>query len=160
VLGRVERILKNYETARTLISSTLDLDLNAIPVDQDSVISDLLELAAISRLQQKYVEAEGLLTRTQTYTDRLPADKVIPRRAKLAHERGMLASANNQAKQAEQLLREAVEQGQKDPEMDPFQLAEFMDDCAHLLRQRHKDKDADLLEEKAKRILERLRNGI
>ena len=159
VLGRVERILKNYETARTLISSTLDLDLKTIPVEQDSVISDLLELAAISRLQQKYVEAEGSLTRAQTYLDRLPADKAIPRRAKLAHERGMLALVNNQAKQAESLLREAVEQGQKDPEMDPLQLAELMDDYAHLFRQRHKEKDAGLLEEKAKRIRETLRNG-
>lgn len=159
LLGIVERYLHNYDAAKSIIVSILETDQNALPLELESVTADYLELAVIARLKGESAEAHDWLAKAVRNLDQTPADKWSRRRAKYAHERGMLALANGDRKQAEVLLREAVEKGSKDPQMDRLVLADFTDDLALVLHQRHKDKDAVELETKAKEMRDKLRNG-
>jgi len=105
------------------------------------------------------VEAEGWLARAEKILEKVPAGKLIGRRAKLAHEKGMLDLLSGQVKRAVTLLREAVEKDQTDPEMDQVSLAEFLDDYAKVLHQSGKDKEGNQAEQRAKQIRDLLRNG-
>jgi tetratricopeptide (TPR) repeat protein len=159
MLGRVERRLGNFEAAKTIMKSVLEVDESVLPRDVQYLISDLLELAAIARLQGDNDEVRRWLTRAQTYLEKIPPGQGISQKAKFAHAKGMLALADGQLKQAEPLLREAVEKGEKDSELDSLTLADFMDDHARILLLRHKDKEAALLQQRAKQIRRVLRDG-
>jgi len=159
LLGRVERISGHYETANTLINAVLDIDEVVQPRQESYIASDQLELSAISRLQGNSAEAERWLARAENALNKLDVKEATARLAKLAHEKGMLELHNRQDKKALALLREAVEKGQTDPEMDQVSLAEFLDDYAKVLRQTGKDKEANQIEQRAKRIRDLLRNG-
>jgi tetratricopeptide (TPR) repeat protein len=163
VLGRVQRILGQYATAKMNLASALDADEQGLlrepsSAAADSVLSDLLEMASISRSQGNRAEAEEFLTRAQTATEKTPT-KSMAHLARLEHERGMSALASGKSKLAEELLRDSIKRAEQDPDMDPILLSEFLDDHALALRKRGKDKEAAPEEQHAKQIRDALRNA-
>lgn len=151
-LAIVERNLQNYKAANSILTTLIMPSQNRPPLDPESMVACFLELALIARLQGKHSEVTDWLARASKQLDQVPADKWLRRRAKFAHERGMLALANNDYKEAELLLRNAVSLGTKDPYVDLIALADFMDDLARVLRLRKKARDASEMEKNAQQI--------
>jgi Tfp pilus assembly protein PilF len=157
-LGRIQRKLGQYDAAWTHLKSSLDLDEHAKKPNQLYILSDILELAAVARLRGDRAEADQLLARSEAMLKNITRTEPIARGwARLAHERGLLALADGKDKQAEQLLREAVEKAEKDPEMDPVLFIEDLEDYTLILRKRGKNKEALPAEQRAQEILRTLK---
>lgn len=156
-LAIVERNLQNYKVAKSILT-TLLVPTQKPPLDPEYMVASFLELAVIARLQGNNAEVSEWLARASKQLDQMPADQWWRRRAKFAHERGMLALANNDYKEAELQLRNAVSLGTKDPYMDLITLADFMDDLSRVLHLRKRGKDASEMEKNAQQIRARFKN--
>jgi hypothetical protein len=62
----------------------------ATPREDSYIAPDYLELGVISRLKGNLAEAQGWLARAEKILEKVPSEKSIGRRAKLAHEKGTL----------------------------------------------------------------------
>ncbi len=160
VLAIVNRHLRDYKSATSSLTSMLPTNENPGSIEPEYVVASLLELAVVARLQGNNSEAQDWLARANKLLEQISADKWLRRRAKYAHERGMLALASGNAKEAEFLLTEAVSIGSKEPGFDQLVLAEFMDDLAVVLhRSKKKDKRATELEINAKQLRDLLKSA-
>jgi tetratricopeptide (TPR) repeat protein len=157
-LAVVERYLQNYKGAKSILTTLIVPSQKRPPLDLEYMVASFLELAVIARLQGNNAEASEWLARTSKELDQMPADMWGKRRAKFAHERGMLALANDDYKEAELQLRNAISLGTKDPNMDLIALADFMDDLSRVLHLRKRGKDASEMEKNAQQIRARFKN--
>jgi tetratricopeptide (TPR) repeat protein len=152
-LGRVQRMLGQYDLAKTNIKSMLESDERSQKPNELNILGDLLELASVSRAGGDYVDARLWLARAEALLKKIARkENIASGWAGLAYEKGKLALADGKAKQAEQFFREAVENGEKDPQIDPVRLIEFIDDYVVVLRQRGKNKEATQIEQRAKQV--------
>jgi tetratricopeptide (TPR) repeat protein len=159
LLGRVQRMLGRYDEARANLTALLEADEQSRRRDPLNILSDLLELTTISRAQGRFDESGRWLTRARTELEKVKPAEGTALRVKLAHEEGMLALSNGKMKQAEQLLREAVEKGEKEPQVDWVLLAEYFDDYATVLKRRDRGKEAERAAGRARQIRDSLKNG-
>ncbi|HEV7682539.1 MAG TPA: tetratricopeptide repeat protein [Pyrinomonadaceae bacterium] len=157
-LGRVERMSGQLEAAKEIMKSVLYEREKATPPDPSGLFFALLELTSISCLQGNSEEVTQWFTRAQKASAAVDPVEIRDHWGLWDHERGMAALRQKKTNEAAELLRVAVEKGEKNPNADPPLLIEYMDDYARVLRKRGKDKEAVIIEQRAKQVREGLKS--
>jgi tetratricopeptide (TPR) repeat protein len=157
-LGRVERLSGQLEAAKEIMKSVLYEREKATPPDPSGIFFALLELTSISRSQGNSEEVTQWFARAQKASAAVDPVELQDHWFLWDHERGMAALRQKKTNEAAELLRVAVEKGEKNPNLDPPLLIEYMDDYARVLRKRGKDNEAVLVEQRAKQVRERLKS--
>jgi tetratricopeptide (TPR) repeat protein len=151
-LGRVERRLGHFEAAKKIMMSVLDDYEKAKSPAPSNICSALLELASIARLQGEREEANQWLARAQKASEGIDPVELRTHWSLFDYEKGMLALGQGKSKEAVELLRIAVEKGERNPQMDQPLLIEYMDSYARVMRQRGNNKEAVSIEQRANKI--------
>ena len=149
-LAIVERRLGHFEAAKKILQSIID---ESQPADPSDVLDTLLELTTIARSQGALQEANKWWARAQTAAEKIDPTELQEGWAIFHYQKAMMAFVNGKVTEASSLMKGAIEIGTSD---DPL-FIEYLDDYALILRRQGKDKDAVLIEQRAKQLRDRIR---
>lgn len=154
-LAIVERRLGHFEAAKKILQPFLD---ESQPADPSKVLFALLELTTISRLQGEIQEANRWWTRAQSASEKIDPEDLQNNWSLFHYQKAMMAFVSGNTSDASQLMGVAIAKGENDTGADQPLFLQYLDDYALILRKWGKDKDAVLIEQRAKQIRDRLQS--
>jgi hypothetical protein len=152
-LAIVERKLGHLEAARKVLQPFLD---EAQPADPSRTLFALLELTTISRLQGDTQGANRWWARAQSASEKIDPEELQNDWSNFHYQKAMMALVNGRTGDALHLMAVAIAKGENDTEADQPLFLEYLDDYALILRKQGKEKEAVLVEQRAKEIRDRI----
>lgn len=152
-LAVVERRLAHFEEAKKILQPMIDESQSADPSD---VLDALLELTTIARSQGALQEANQWWTRAQTASEKIDPKELRENWSLFHYQKAMMAFVNGKISEASPLMEAAVAIGENDTGSDQPLFIQYLDDYALILRRRGKDKDAVLIEQRAKQLRDQI----
>jgi Flp pilus assembly protein TadD len=155
-LAIVERRLGHFEAAKKILQPTLD---EREPADPSKTLRALLELTTIARSQGALQEANQWWARAQTSSEKIDPTELRENWSLFHYQRAMMAFVNGEVSEASTLMQAAIAFGENDTRSDLPLFIEYLDDYALILRRRGNDKDAVLVEQRAKQLRDQITRG-
>lgn len=152
-LAIVERRLGHFEAAKKILQPIID---ESQPADPSNVLVALLELTTIARSQGALQEANQWWARAQTASEKIDPKELRENWSLFHYQEAMMAFVNGKISEASSLMEAAIAIGENDTGCDQPLLIQYLDDYALILRRRGKEKDAVLIEKRAKQLRDRI----
>jgi Caspase domain/MalT-like TPR region len=152
-LAIVERRLGHFEAAKKILKSIIN---ESQPADPSDMLDALLELTTIARSQGALQEANQWWERAQTASEKIDPKELRENWSLFHYQKAMMVFVNGKVSEASPLMEAAIAIGENDIEGDQPLFIQYLDDYVLILRRRGKEKDAVLIEQRAKQLRDRI----